>query len=269
MNPDIIEALYENVDINIIKYLLDRGDDPNCVTAKGNITPLMVAAELGNLEVVQLLLSCGATNVHALDDDSENILHFAAKGGNVQLVQLLLDLGVNCNQQNRAQERPIVHSLKFLNVVKLLFPLTANPERPNLFKQNLLHLAVQNSAQDDVIPYLLEQGISAHAQDNVCESPIQYAQKFKVAEKSMTALKKEEIEPGCHYHKAQDKIELDNMTQRLFQEMRQTLLSLQVNNNSQISKIPTEIICHVFSFIHSEDFRETAQEYINRNRRGW
>ncbi|XP_046562349.1 ankyrin repeat domain-containing protein 50-like [Haliotis rubra] len=56
-------------------------------------TPVMVAAEKGHTEVVQLLVSKGA-GVSLVDVDGDNILHWASVGGHVETVRYVLSQNI-------------------------------------------------------------------------------------------------------------------------------------------------------------------------------
>jgi len=83
----------------LFHQLLDLGADPNRATGEG-ITPLMLAAELGNLEFVQALLRRGA-NPNAKDGNGDTALHAAnAKEGAHNVKELLIRAGADGSLRN-------------------------------------------------------------------------------------------------------------------------------------------------------------------------
>ncbi|XP_046579346.1 ankyrin repeat domain-containing protein 50-like [Haliotis rubra] len=89
--------------MEIVEYILTRNmvEDINTRTETGK-TPLMIAAEEGNMEVFDLLVKKGA-NLTLLDEDDNNILHFASERGNIETVQFILSqhiLSINSRGDN-------------------------------------------------------------------------------------------------------------------------------------------------------------------------
>jgi ankyrin repeat protein len=91
-------------DLELMRYLVDRGADARIPTANGT-TALMVAAGIGwvegvtyewspkeNLEAVKMLLDLGL-DPNAVDGDGRTALHGAAHKGRSGVVELLVDRG--------------------------------------------------------------------------------------------------------------------------------------------------------------------------------
>ncbi|KAA0170630.1 hypothetical protein FNF28_01392 [Cafeteria roenbergensis] len=75
--------------------LLDAGAPVNRKNhANNGVTALIVAAEHGHKDTVELLLDRGA-DLEATDDDGSTALVFAASGGHKDTVELLLDRGAD------------------------------------------------------------------------------------------------------------------------------------------------------------------------------
>jgi ankyrin repeat protein len=91
----------------VVKLLLEYGADTNLSDWQGN-TPLLVAAQKGELEIARLLLEHGADvnaknkNEWAAVPDWRGItpLLFAAKRGELEIARLLLDHGADVNARN-------------------------------------------------------------------------------------------------------------------------------------------------------------------------
>lgn len=81
----------------LVQFLLEQGVDANGQSTTG-CTPLHVAAEVGDLELVNMLLKFGA-DVELLDDEGKSALWYAASGGFDDLVKLFLDKGLDLNQR--------------------------------------------------------------------------------------------------------------------------------------------------------------------------
>ena len=73
----------------VVRALLDAGANPNAAIA-GGVTPLMTAADKGDMAALQLLLDHHA-NVNQEDDETMNALVYAAFKNNVRATRLLLE----------------------------------------------------------------------------------------------------------------------------------------------------------------------------------
>jgi len=101
------EAISEN-DLETTQLLLARGEDVNGTDKNyDNITPLFVAVERGNLEIVRLLLEHRA-NVNAVNDVGETAMHAAAYRGANSVVQYLYDKGANLDVVAKDGRTPLI-----------------------------------------------------------------------------------------------------------------------------------------------------------------
>lgn len=77
----------------VLKILLEAGADPN--TSSGYSPPLYWAAAGNNLQIAQILVDAGATveGELPLSKEGETSLHVAAEQGNLAIVELLLTAG--------------------------------------------------------------------------------------------------------------------------------------------------------------------------------
>ncbi|GAA4013015.1 hypothetical protein GCM10022212_03720 [Actimicrobium antarcticum] len=78
-----------------VRALLRLRADPN-LRLPDQLTPLMLAASLGQREVVQALLEDRRLNVEARCPRSATALHHAARNGHTDIVRLLVDRGCDC-----------------------------------------------------------------------------------------------------------------------------------------------------------------------------
>ncbi len=104
-------------DIGLLRRLLERGADPLIPTGK-NITALMVAAGLGNiedrpeqeeqaaLEIARLLLELGV-EVNAAGENGYTALHGAGYIGSERLIELLVANGANMNVRDSFEQTPL------------------------------------------------------------------------------------------------------------------------------------------------------------------
>nr|XP_027216528.1 transient receptor potential channel pyrexia-like isoform X2 [Penaeus vannamei] len=95
-----------------IQLLLEKGSSVNA-TCEGRITPLHVAAEVGNVTAAQLLLKAGAFH-GARDKDGCTPLHLATTSGTVEV---LLAGGADVTAKDNALQTPLERVVQFYPTV--------------------------------------------------------------------------------------------------------------------------------------------------------
>ncbi|XP_063608800.1 transient receptor potential channel pyrexia-like isoform X2 [Penaeus indicus] len=95
-----------------IQLLLEKGSSVNGV-CEGRITPLHVAAEVGNVTAAQLLLKAGASH-DARDKDGCTPLHLATTSG---MVEALLAGGADVTVKDNALQTPLERVIQFYPTV--------------------------------------------------------------------------------------------------------------------------------------------------------
>jgi len=89
--------------LQCVQKLLDAGSYPNVINPDDKTTPLHDAAAGGYLDLLQLLIAKGGTDVlQQQDTDGDTALHNAARGGHPAVVQFLLQQGANPSLRNAA-----------------------------------------------------------------------------------------------------------------------------------------------------------------------
>ncbi|RID81156.1 hypothetical protein BRARA_A03754 [Brassica rapa] len=110
-----------------LEVLLEHNANPNAET-EDNVTPLLSAVAAGSVACLELLVKAGAkANVFA---GGATPLHIAADIGDLELINCLLKAGADPNQKdeegNRALEVAALRENR--KIVETLFPLTTKPE---------------------------------------------------------------------------------------------------------------------------------------------
>jgi hypothetical protein len=91
-------AAIDTENLPMVKLLVDNGADVNHSFRPGLVrTPLQHAAEIGNFEIVQYLLECGALSDSAPCYSGGTPLQLTAIGGYVGIAELLLEHGADVN----------------------------------------------------------------------------------------------------------------------------------------------------------------------------
>ncbi|XP_048238695.1 ankyrin repeat domain-containing protein 17-like [Haliotis rufescens] len=100
---NILHQACDGLNVEIVKYILTQNivDDINSRAWHGK-TPLMNAALIQNKEAFDLLVKKGA-NLILVDNNDNNILHYASEGGNVDIVVYILAqniVDINSREKN-------------------------------------------------------------------------------------------------------------------------------------------------------------------------
>jgi ankyrin repeat protein len=97
--------------LDTVQLLLDRGADVN-PTIEGKRSPLFSAFDGGHLDVMQLLLGHGAEVdvIYSPTDGSARLSHIAARLGNVEVLQLLLLHQADVNARDSSNATLLYHA---------------------------------------------------------------------------------------------------------------------------------------------------------------
>lgn len=106
-------SIYFQKDISIVKELLENGAKVEYTTQK--YTPLMIASNLENIEVMKLLLEYGA-NVNTKTTDGQSALELAAIKGSKKSIDFLLENGADVNSQNNQGYTPTMIAVGLENI---------------------------------------------------------------------------------------------------------------------------------------------------------
>jgi ankyrin repeat protein len=79
--------------IDIVKYLLNKGANVNAKSNEEGFTPLMTATVLGSAEIVKLLLATKHIDINAKDKDGLTAMMYAKKTGYFEIASLLKRTG--------------------------------------------------------------------------------------------------------------------------------------------------------------------------------
>ncbi len=159
-----LDVAIRSGDLALATDALRSNADVNCRGADG-LAPLMVAAGLGQAQMVNLLLSAGA-DVLALEPSmGATALHKAAQSGNADVILLLLEAGAFIDQQspvlgNTALMDAVLH--KQQDAVRLLLDRGARTKITNHWQQTALQLAQDDKLHE--IARLIEERIAIVAE---------------------------------------------------------------------------------------------------------
>ena len=160
-------AAIGNRDLIGVENLLQQGAHIEAKSTNG-MTPLMSAAESGNVPLVSLLLERGA-DAAANDDQGETALSWAARGGWVRIVNLLARFS-----DAPAKNRALMGAVEGGPVVIQIDPANLPPNLP----------PPPNGASEveeswtDTVKVLLDNGAELEARDHDGSTPLSWAASF-------------------------------------------------------------------------------------------
>ncbi|KAF2895346.1 hypothetical protein ILUMI_10827, partial [Ignelater luminosus] len=134
----------EQSNIPEIVRCLNGGVNPNCRNLDDGFTALHLAAERGDLQLAQKLLSYSKTMVDSRDFLGATPLYIACGRENLTLVRYLLRNGADSNARTRFDTTPLHSAVRRSNiaVIQLLFKYGAQPNIIDSMNNTPLHLAI-------------------------------------------------------------------------------------------------------------------------------
>ncbi|PSR93898.1 hypothetical protein PHLCEN_2v4591 [Hermanssonia centrifuga] len=86
--------------------------DEEYFTRRNDSAPIVVAAQLGNIQSVHKLLEAGH-DIHSAGVEGETALHMAAALGHIGVVSLLLEAGADPERRDKEGSTPLIHCARF------------------------------------------------------------------------------------------------------------------------------------------------------------
>jgi serine/threonine-protein phosphatase 6 regulatory ankyrin repeat subunit B len=159
-----IHAAVHNGHIEVIKELLKWGVDIDTKSTNG-YTPLQYYCELANnqLEVIKFLFDKGASLNCMQGVDNKTLLHSAVAGGNLQVIDFLINKGLDINLVDAKEVTPLYCALGYylqpidLAIVSFLIARGANVNKPMDDGDTPMHM-IFHRGRTDLIKLLLAKG---------------------------------------------------------------------------------------------------------------
>ena len=91
----------------VVDKLLSKGANPSLRDNEGGGTALLRAIDNGHVSIVESMLRHPNVDIHCLDDSNRGLLHGAARAGFIDIVQLLLEKDLDINAQDNKGKTPL------------------------------------------------------------------------------------------------------------------------------------------------------------------
>jgi ankyrin repeat protein len=199
-NRTLFHAASEEGFVDVLRWLLDHfvdvhsqqgdhGTPLHLTEANGHVghcksvnatdntgrTPLHLASQCGQFEVVRLLIKHGA-NVNASDGSHSTPLHLASSSGSPDTVRVLIEYGANVNSLDGNRKMPIhlASSSGSPGTVRLLIKHGTDINALDWNRNTPLHLAL-SSGSSETIQALIQLGADVNARDRNLKTPLHLA----------------------------------------------------------------------------------------------
>uniref|UniRef100_A0A8C1MDG9 Ankyrin repeat domain 52a n=1 Tax=Cyprinus carpio TaxID=7962 RepID=A0A8C1MDG9_CYPCA len=171
--PPLVQAIF-NRNADEVKLFLHKKDEVNALDQERR-TPLHAAAWLGDVHIMELLISAGA-NVNAKDHVWLTPLHRAAASRNERAVGLLLRKGADVTVRDKFWQTPlhIAAANRAMRCVEALLPHVSSLNMADRTGRAPLHHAAQSGYQE-MVKLLLNKGANLSASDKKDRQPIHWA----------------------------------------------------------------------------------------------
>ncbi len=152
--------------------LLSYGDINNTTLLYGK-TPLMLASEEGNLDIVKALIEAGA-DISIKDSQDCTALVYACLSGNAEIVKALIDEGLDINVADNSSYTPLMRASErgLAEVVKVLLESGANIHAIDSARETAFMKAGSNGHREVVAvfnSYCQNCGNKIKEGDNFCD----------------------------------------------------------------------------------------------------
>lgn len=129
-----------------VKFLVEGGADMEIHEKENGNTALMAAISLGYTEITDYLIAKGA-DIHAVNTNGDNIIHFGAIHGNLAVVKYACEHGCDINQKNKVGNCAILFAAgnNYQDIVEYLLEQNVEIDVIDSEKMPLLHICIYHN----------------------------------------------------------------------------------------------------------------------------
>lgn len=160
--------------INLVKLLIDNGATVN--TTNQSVEPIRVAMLKDNTDIVRLLIQY-STNIPITIDYDMSLLKLAISlNNNLDIIKILIDTCINVNHITNFVTTALIDAVFIGNIdtVKLLIDLGADINIINNNGDSLLHISTRRGNLN-IVKFLIECGIKVDIKNNTNRTPLHIA----------------------------------------------------------------------------------------------
>ena len=162
--------------IEIVKYIVDACAFLDIPDNNGN-NALLVACSKGNIEIVKYLVNKGADINYCFGKNNYAPIMSACAGGNIEIVKYLKDSGAYMNVLTKGGSSLLSildYSKDMIDLLEYLYELGFNPNHTNSFGKTCIYYALESKNLINV-KYLVEHGANLNIIDKEGKTIIEYA----------------------------------------------------------------------------------------------
>ncbi|MFC1783643.1 ankyrin repeat domain-containing protein [Planctomycetota bacterium] len=146
----------------IVKYLLGQGVDVNLKTQMRGSPPLLnIAARVDLLEIVKILIARNVSLDATYPGSGKNALHEAAEAGNIEIAELLISEGIPVDSKDRRNNTPL-HLAANADIAKFLISKGADVNAENQNGLKPFHSACL-SGNKEIVEFFIDKGADVNA----------------------------------------------------------------------------------------------------------
>lgn len=174
-NISFVRRACELGNLDIVALLLRSGASVNLI-GEGVCAPIHVAARLGNTAMTAILLSNSANPNSQAKYEKKSPLHVATLEGHIEVIRLLIANGADVNSGDIYGSRPI-HIACRMGRAQILNTLLENHSQINAYDNEgwtALHLAAE-AGHENIVRILLGHGANIDCQSKYGRTPLHWA----------------------------------------------------------------------------------------------
>ena len=160
--------------LEMVKLLLNAGAEIDEVEGSRS-TPLMLAARKGHQNIITHLITCGAS-VDKKDLNNRTALHYASERGNLEMVKLLLNAGAEIDEVEGSRSTPLMLAARkgHQNIITHLITCGASVDKKDLNNRTALHYASERGNLE-MVKLLLNAGAEIDEVEGSRSTPLMLA----------------------------------------------------------------------------------------------
>ena len=175
LEPNIFKACKEGK-LSSVQWLIEKENVNKDLIDSNNCTPILIACQGGQPEIVDYLISKGA-NIEVKDKNGDSLIHFATIGGFLSIVQYLIEKqNINKEIKGKGGKTPLHYACEkgHLPIIEYLVSKGVNIEARDKKEKTPVHYACQGGHLQ-IVEYLMSKYVNIGAITKTGNHVIHYA----------------------------------------------------------------------------------------------